>query len=48
MIGHYPAGARPGFISSILGAIAVLWGYRLFLRLTHRDTHTTGPARKTV
>ena len=35
-IGHYQPGARPGFISSLLGAIALLALYRLFLRVTHR------------
>jgi uncharacterized membrane protein YeaQ/YmgE (transglycosylase-associated protein family) len=45
-IGHYHAGDTPGIIASILGAIAILGVYRLFLRLTHR-TNTGGPAQRT-
>jgi uncharacterized membrane protein YeaQ/YmgE (transglycosylase-associated protein family) len=44
MIGHYQPGARPGIIASILGAIALLGLYRLFLRATHRG----GPPEKAV
>jgi uncharacterized membrane protein YeaQ/YmgE (transglycosylase-associated protein family) len=51
MIGHYQPGARPGIIASILGAIALLALYRLFLRMTHRGPTTTttttgGPMRR--
>jgi uncharacterized membrane protein YeaQ/YmgE (transglycosylase-associated protein family) len=48
LIGHYQVGARPGFIASILGAIAILAIYRLFLRLSHRGTSTGGPAQRAV
>jgi uncharacterized membrane protein YeaQ/YmgE (transglycosylase-associated protein family) len=46
-IGHYQPGDTPGIITSVLGAIAILGGYRLVLRLTHRTT-TSGPAQRTV
>jgi uncharacterized membrane protein YeaQ/YmgE (transglycosylase-associated protein family) len=46
MIGHYQEGARPGFIASTLGAIALLAIYRLFVRSSHRRTTTTTPTPK--
>jgi uncharacterized membrane protein YeaQ/YmgE (transglycosylase-associated protein family) len=48
MIGHYQAGARPGIIASILGAIVLLGFYHLFLRVTHRGTSGSGPPEKAV
>jgi uncharacterized membrane protein YeaQ/YmgE (transglycosylase-associated protein family) len=47
-IGHYQVGDTPGIITSTLGAIFILWVYRLFLRLTHHTTTTGGPAQSTV
>jgi uncharacterized membrane protein YeaQ/YmgE (transglycosylase-associated protein family) len=35
-VGHYHSGDTPGIIASIVGAIAILAGYRVLLRLTHR------------
>jgi uncharacterized membrane protein YeaQ/YmgE (transglycosylase-associated protein family) len=46
-IGHYQPGDTPGIITSILGAVAILGVYRLFVHRTHRTT-TGGPARRTV
>jgi uncharacterized membrane protein YeaQ/YmgE (transglycosylase-associated protein family) len=46
-IGHYQAGDKPGIITSILGAIAILGVYRFIQHRTHRTT-TGGPAQRTV
>jgi uncharacterized membrane protein YeaQ/YmgE (transglycosylase-associated protein family) len=46
-IGHYQPGDSPGIITSILGAIALLGIYRLFLRATHRPS-PGGPPQRTV
>jgi uncharacterized membrane protein YeaQ/YmgE (transglycosylase-associated protein family) len=48
MVGHYQPGARPGIIASILGAVALLGLYRVFLRVTHRGAGHSGPPQKTV
>jgi uncharacterized membrane protein YeaQ/YmgE (transglycosylase-associated protein family) len=37
-VGHYQVGDRPGLIASVIGAIAILAVYRLFMRATHRTT----------